>query len=592
MSINTLSFLLHSARRFSPEHGLKAFAQSFLASLAMLCTLAGNAAIPIPATQPLPYHPGTGPEDRDVAFLAWHEDLAPVGYQEDEILMSGTANIYAYVDDAAQSPAAQPTARPAGAYTTRVLIRRPQNAADFNGVVYLEILNATARYDGAPMWNLTYPSIIADGAAWVGVTYSDRTVQFMRSEWGNGVFPAPAGSQPRNNSRYSTLSLPTRAYTWDILNQAAALLKADTDSRNPMQGYGVDSIITTGYSQSAGYVNTFANSFYPSYSEATPCTSQLAALDLCTPVVDGYIVAAGGASARKLDGARSYASGDRRNCENALNREMPCIENQVEPVPTEPSPHKLPKIVRFTTESDITSARVRQTMEDQPLLRTYEVAGSSHVDFWGSIVGQQVAEYQFGIPATGTIDSSCELPYNPIRTGIPLSAIQQRLAHWIQYDRLPPASRYMVWEGDFTQTDEFFNPLVNWVRDDGDDDATDGDDGKGDGNVIGGVRPPRISVPLGQYYGSNFLEGPFSVQKIFCTGIIGGFDAYDPAEVRLRYRNQRIFNLQTRWYAWLSYREGFLLAVDAKTILDEAKAYDGGLPGRNKRWPSNRARSR
>jgi hypothetical protein len=32
---------------------------------------------------------------------------------------------------------------------------------------------------------------------------------------------------------------------------------------------------------------------------------------------------------------------------------------------------------------------------------------------------------------------------------------------------------------------------------------------------------------------------------------------------------------------WLSSMEGFLLPVDAKTILDEAKAFDGGLPGRN-----------
>lgn len=549
--------------------------------LAAMAMQTAGAAVPIPSTQLLESDPGTGPEDRNVPFLAWHEDLSVSGYVEEEILMSGVANIYTYTDDAAQSPAVTPSGAN-GSYTTRVLIRRPQNPADFNGVVYLEILNATARYDGAPMWNLTYPSVIADGAAWVGVTYSDTTAAFMRDVWGTTNFPAPAGAQPRNRSRYATLNVTTRQYTWDILNQAAALLRASADPRNPMRDFMVDTVIATGYSQSAAYVTTFANSFYPSYSEVNPCTPELKNAGLCEAIVNGFIVAAGGPTARLLDGAGSHPIGDRRNCENALNRESPCVENSVEPEPTDPYANELPKIMRFTTESDIKAARVRQFMNDQPLLRTYEVAGASHVDFWGSIVGQKVAEYQFGIPATGTIESACDLPYNPIRTGIPLSAIQHRLARWIQFDELPPPSDYMIWEGNFDELDPAtFKPAVNWIRDDGDNDATDGDEGRGDGNVIGGVRPPRIDTPLGLYYGSNSFEGPYSPQAIFCNGIIGGFDAYSEAELRERYRNQRILYIQFWWNVWRSYIEGFLLPVDAKTILDEAKKFDGGLPGRN-----------
>ena len=556
-----------------------------LISIAILLFSANtNADVPIPATQLLPHDPGTGPTDRDVPFLAWFEDLAPDGYVEEEILMSGTAKVYEYADDEAQSPIPQPTGA-SGPYTTRVLIRRPANPADFNGVVYLEILNATARYDGAPMWDLTHNSIIADGAAYVGVTYSDQTAHFMTNIWGTANFPAPANAQPRDNSRYSTLNVPTRAYTWDILNQAAALLKADEDTRNPMQGFGVNTIITTGYSQSARYVTTFANSFFPSYSELSPCTEQLDALDACEPVVDGYIISAGGANSSKLDGGKAHAIGDRRNCENALNREAVCREDGIEPVADNPYAHKLPKIMRFTTESDISSARVRQTMEDQPLARAYEVAGTSHVDYWGSLQGQYVSEYQFGTVPTGEVNSPCDLPFNPLRTGIPLSAIQHRLARWIQYDETPPASRYMVWEGDFNKRDQFFNQLVWWVRDDGDNDATDGDYGVGDGNAIGGVRPPRINAPLGRYYGSNFLEGPFSVTKIFCTGIFGGFDAYTQEELQELYYNHRIFVLKTWWNVWLSWRQGFLLPVDAKVIMDEAKSFEGiPEPGRRSFW--------
>jgi hypothetical protein len=73
--------------------------------------------------------------------------------------------------------------------------------------------------------------------------------------------------------------------------------------------------------------------------------------------------------------------------------------------------------------------------------------------------------------------------------------------------------------------------------------------------------------------------------------LLDWFTPHDTTELRSRYRNQRIFYLQTWWNVWLSYREGFLLPVDVKTILDEAKAYDGRLPGRNKRRHTNSGRS-
>jgi hypothetical protein len=495
--------------------------------------------VPIPETENIPYDPGTGPEDRDVPFLAWHKDLSVDGYLEEEILMSGTARSFEYVDGENENPVVQPVDAEPTAYTTRVLIRRPADSADFNGVVYMEILNATARYDGAPMWNLTYHSMIDAGAAWVGVTYSDTAANFMRDTWGTNDFPAPAEAQPRNNSRYATLNIPSRTLTWDILNQAAALLKSTADERNPMQGFAVDTIIATGYSQSAAYVVTFSNSFYPFYSEAAPCTDELKATDDCTPIVDGYIVAAGGPSARLMNGAGSHPIGDNRNYGQALNRLDPDGE------------HEMPKTVRFTTESDIKSVRVRQSMADQPSLRTYEVAGTSHVDYWGRVVGRRVGEYQFG-PRSRWTENVCDLPFNPLRTGISLSAIQYRLARWIQADETPPPSHFIEFEGDFDEGTQA------WVRD-------------SDGNVIGGVRPPRIEVPLGAYSGSNLYSGPLpSTAEIFCTGIIGGFDPFDAAELEARYVNRSMLVDQTWLHMWRSYIEGFLLAVDAPSILKKS----------------------
>lgn len=492
----------------------------FMAALGLL-PLAALAQVPLPAVQLLPHDPGTGPEDRNVPFLAWHEDLGPQGYVEQELLLSGTANVYAYSDEAAQSTdvAVASSGQP---YVTRLLLRFPENPADFNGVVHLEILNATNRYDGAPMWNLTYPSIMKDGAAWAGITYSDTTARFMRDTWGTENFPAPAGAQPRDRSRYATLNISTRAHTWDIVSQAAALLKANASAANPLAGFDVQTVIVSGYSQSARYVNTYANSFYPLYSQSPG-----------VPVVDGVIIAAGGPVASRMDGATAHPRGDARNFEQAR-------------APT----------VRFTTESDIDSVLVRQSMADRPLLRIYEVAGSSHVDLNGRLVGQQVANYQFGISGSGS-GSQCDLPLNPIRTGIPLSAIQHRLARWIKDGRAMPGNRLIQLSGSFEDGTQA------WVRD-------------ADGNVVGGVRPARIEVPLGSYAGSNPYSGPTpSVDEIFCSAIIGSFAAFDESELINRYGNRRFFVVLTWWALFAQWVDGFVLAVDAPTVMNESKAFTG-----------------
>ena len=489
--------------------------------------------VPLPDAEPLPYEAGTGPEDRSVPFLAWFEDLSPVGYTEQEILMSGEANTWEYVDEEARTTDVQ-IATSGHPYTTRVLLRHPIDPADFNGVVYMEILNATSRYDGAPMWDLTYESIIADGAAWVGVTYSDTTANFMKNIWGTTNFPAPADAQPRNNSRYATLNVPTRAYTWDIMSQAAALLKADWEADNPLAGFGVDTTIVTGYSQSARYVTTYGNSFYPQYG-AVPGD----------PIVDGYIVAAGGPVSSTLDGRGFHRDGadDPRNYNISAGH-----------------------TVRFTSESDIDSALVRLSQDENPKLRTYEAAGTSHVDGAGGDVGARIREYQFGI--TGPRDFGCDLPPNPIRTGVPLSAMQHRLANWIQYGDLPPDDRLIEYDA-----------LNNvWLRDE-------------DGNAIGGVRTARIEVPLGTYVGRTPYSGPDIIAGILCGSIIGGFDTFSDEEIIARYKNKRLLVRKT-WVALLrQWLDGFVLPVDARTVLQDTRAIEvEGLPDRPPRNKRNRKR--
>jgi hypothetical protein len=184
--------------------------KTLISGSCLLFAAGANADVPIPYVEDLPYVQTGDPTTRDVPYLAWHEDLSVDGYTEEEILISSTtpdpdgpecinakteldecpltggiiapAHVYQYADNFNQDPT--PAIVSSHEYTSRVLIRRPANPADFNGVVYMEILNATAGRDGAPMWDQTYRSIIADGAAWVGVTYSESAATFLKNYWG------------------------------------------------------------------------------------------------------------------------------------------------------------------------------------------------------------------------------------------------------------------------------------------------------------------------------------------------------------------------------------------------------------------------
>lgn len=489
--------------------------RTLLGLLMLLLGLAAEAQVPLPAAEHLPVDPGTGPADRNLPFLAWHEDLSADGYVEQEVQVSGEANTYVYRNERLKLPRVN-VATSGNEYTTRLLLRHPADPEDFNGIVYFEILNATANYDGAPMWNLTYPSIIADGAAWVGITYAESTARFLRDVWGTENFPAPPGAEPRDRSRYANINIASRAYTWDMISQAAALLKADSNESNPMAGFDVRTIILTGYSQSARYVTTYSNSFFPLYGDNPQW-----------PLINGFIVAAGGPVASLLNGERAHPPEDPRNFAVARAKTMV-----------------------FVTESDIDAVAVRQTQAERRKLRWYEIAGGSHVDLSGTLVGRQVAEFQFGVAGEGF---GCDLPLNPIRTGVPLAALQKRLAQWLNFDRPPPDSRFID-----------YDPVTDqWVRD-------------ADGNVTGGVRPARIDVPLGTYTGDNPYSGPSpSLDEIFCALIIGGYDQFTAAELEQRYGTRQQLALETWWALFQQWLDGFILPVDAAPIINEALGFEG-----------------
>ena len=79
---------------------------------------------------------------------AWFDEY---GYTEDEYFVSGDATAYSakgtLSTDGKWDVAATDETAP---YTTRVVVRRPKDAADFNGTLVVEWLNVSAGRDSDP----------------------------------------------------------------------------------------------------------------------------------------------------------------------------------------------------------------------------------------------------------------------------------------------------------------------------------------------------------------------------------------------------------------------------------------------------------
>lgn len=180
-------------------------------------------------------------------------------------------------------------------YSTRMLVIRPQQAEDFNGVVLMEWLNVTAEMDLPLMWILGHDELTRGGYACVGVS-----VQPV------GVQTSPLALKFWDPLRYAPLSHPGDAYTFDIFAQAARALMTRDDPL-PLGELHVQKIIASGESQSCSFLAQYANRVHitePVFDAILlhSCASDIRA-DINVPVmlfaneseIDGFTAADGSA---------------------------------------------------------------------------------------------------------------------------------------------------------------------------------------------------------------------------------------------------------------------------------------------------------
>jgi hypothetical protein len=245
-----------------------------LVLVAMFAAAAG-AVVPTPTViGPMASDP-PGTPGHNYPFFSTDMVLADFGYIEQEFFFDGTANRYdapAPSGGIGNNAASATTANIIATgipYRSRLLVRRPIDAARFNGVVVVEWLNVTNGYDTDVHWLYQKEFFLRAGYAWVGVSAQNA-----------GLSNQPNGLKNWSPARYGTLNVNANGtltgdvLSYDIYSQAAQAIRSVPPV---MGGLPVQMLIAIGQSQSAGRLGIYLN-----------------AIHVRDPIYDGAVLASGG----------------------------------------------------------------------------------------------------------------------------------------------------------------------------------------------------------------------------------------------------------------------------------------------------------
>jgi hypothetical protein len=360
-------------------------------------------------------------------------NLASYGYVEHEFFMSGSTNIYR--ESGFWGPNGRwnvSVAQSDVPYTTRLLVRYPTNPAKFNGTVVVEWLNDTTGGDQDPVWSEIYQQVLSEGYAYVGVTAQTEGMNELKA-W--------------DPERYGALGDSNDGQSYDIFTQAAEVVRAD--SARLLGGLTPTQVIGAGDSQSAFRVVTYVNAIQP-----------------LTHAFNGFLAVGRSVLAAPIgSGLVSFL-----------------------PFPALIRTDNTTPFIQLNTEGDIEElgdAFARQP--DNDYLRTWELAGASHIDLHEGLYEANTIEREnpqltapqcvFGVVANGATQ--------PDNMGVYEleDAALAALRTWIATGTPAP-------HGNPIATTPFFNIVERDQY----------------GNALGGIRLPDIQVPTETYSAINFSE--------------------------------------------------------------------------------------
>ncbi|MCG8311656.1 MAG: hypothetical protein MI976_00430 [Pseudomonadales bacterium] len=335
-------------------------------------------------------------------FITSTLNLSKYDFVEQEFFMSGTANRYT------RKGLWHPNGlwetniiRKNDPYKTRLLVRRPADPENFNGIVVVEWLNNTAFMDVDVIWAQSHTELLREGYTWIGVSAQFFGVNMLKS-W--------------DKQRYGTLRLPSDALSYDIFSQAARAVRNQSDIL--LGGLTPEGIIAAGESQSAIRLSTYVNAFQADAVEVYDAMLIYSRFHLAAPLRSGISMVAP---------PKAYIRDD----------------NQL-------------KIIQFETEQDLfmfNFVQVRQ--EDTDFLRTWELPGASHYDDYG--VNFLLPQYQRDFPALSSIKLVCRNSLNKIPQHYVVNAALSSLSRWVVENVPPPKSPTISYQNGEVVRDEHGN---------------------------------------------------------------------------------------------------------------------------------------
>lgn len=443
-------------------------------------------------TGPIAVRAAPGDASRDYPQLATQAPLAASGYVEEEFFFEGTANRYNTPDQATGSVAS--SGHP---YRSRMLVRRPTNAARFNGIVVVEWVNVTSGYNLDALWQSSSEFFMRNGYAYVGVSAQRVGVQGVPAN------PAlPASLTTWSPTRYGTLdvtaggTITDDSLSYDVFAQASKAI-ATPGRVDPLGGLpGRRVLLASGVSQSEGRLVTYHNSIEP-----------------LQRLFDGYYLFLG--------------IGPRLRTDLDV------------------------KVIKINTENDVLLLREAVARQDDSnVLRTWEIAGTSHVSFQSGAVRTPLL-VRDNLPQAPT---TCDRPpFARVSPRPVLDAAYGHLVRWIQGGEPPPSAPRI--ELTAVNAATAASPAV------ANRDAR--------GNALGGIRLPDHAVPIGTNTGVNSGSG-------FCV-LFGSHEPFDTATLRALYPTRQAYVDAVAASARENLRLGFIVQQDADAYIQAAQTANIGL---------------
>lgn len=314
------------------------------------------------------------------------------GFVQHEYLAKGTATAYTPAGSLEADGRWDLTDGADAPYVTRIIVRRPEKAADFSGTVLVEWNNVAVGLDGAPGYINNKEEILRAGHIWVGVS-----AQYLGVEPGPVLIPTEAfdafagkGLRAIDPERYKDVSHPGDAYSFDIFTQVSRALLAGGD---PLGGMTPTTMIAFGESASATAMTTYYNAVQP-----------------LTEMFDGFYIVSRGAFVLPLVGTAKHFDPDPSIGEAAVK----IRDDLAAPV------------MDVQAEGDLTglfnSLNFRQ--DDSDTFRLWEVAGTAHID--RHVVGPEAET------------ANCSEPINDGPLHFVAYAALRALIAWVENGTHPP----------------------------------------------------------------------------------------------------------------------------------------------------------